>query len=425
MATVSLPCGKWADVLSSFPSDLDLDHSAIRFGALRRRRQISGGTDLLRLALAYGPCGMSLRSTATWATMCGLGELSDVAVLKRLKGAHEWLEHIVSALLSDAGGYSFQSGHRLRLVDGTCVSRPGSKGTDWRIHASYDPAGGRFTHFEITDGRGAESLTRSPVEARDIHVADRGYAYAKGLHKTLADGGDFLVRAGWRKFRYLLPNGSPLDLLSILPEAKDGTPLDLQVIIRGRTEADNVPARLIIIRKPPQAAELEKKRLRRLASKKGHKTVPSTLIAADYMLLVTSLPQNDFDISSLSALYRLRWQIELAFKRLKRLIHIDRLPAKDPALARTWLLAHLVLALLIERKSEECLSNAPSDEGEQARNPSIWRLHKMLLQALLSAIQGSWNLSGITRKASSFWRSIYEPPRKRKRQQIPKHSHLS
>jgi IS4 transposase len=48
------------------------------------------------------------------------------------------------------------------------------------------------------------------------------------------------------------------------------------------------------------------------------------------------------------AAYRLRWQIELAFKRLKTLLHIDRLPAREPRLAKAWLSAHLIAALLIE-----------------------------------------------------------------------------
>ncbi|CAN7566850.1 hypothetical protein [Brucella pseudogrignonensis] len=39
-------------------------HSAEEFGALRRRRQIKSGGDLLRLALGYGPRGLSLRGAA-------------------------------------------------------------------------------------------------------------------------------------------------------------------------------------------------------------------------------------------------------------------------------------------------------------------------------------------------------------------------
>lgn len=100
---------------------------------------------------------------------------------------------------------------------------------------------------------------------------------------------------------------------------------------------------------------------------------------------------------------------------------MDHLPAKDPDLAKTWLLAHLILALLIARGSRVLLAIAPYPEEKTAHIPPTWRLQKMLGQALISAIQGVWNLSSIATDGRAFRRSIYEPPRKRKRQQIPKH----
>lgn len=65
-------------------------------------------------------------------------------------------------------------------------------------------------------------------------------------------------------------------------------------------------------------------------------------------MLITSVPADQASTDQLMAAYRLRWQIELAFKRLKTLLHIDRLPAKEPRLAKAWLSAHLIAPLLIE-----------------------------------------------------------------------------
>ena len=136
--------GGWRQLLSRLASTEDLEASAKASGALIRRREIKSAEDLLRLALAYGPCGMSLRGVAAWAQTVGLGELSDVAALNRLRGCADWLQEIVGGLLARAlSGSSVMIGRIIRLVDGTTISGPGSDRADWRLHYGYDPRIGR------------------------------------------------------------------------------------------------------------------------------------------------------------------------------------------------------------------------------------------------------------------------------------------
>ncbi|RAP72267.1 transposase DDE domain protein [Candidatus Erwinia dacicola] len=52
------------------------------------------------------------------------------------------------------------------------------------------------------------------------------------------------------------------------------------------------------------------------------------------MLLLTSLPEHEYSAELVADCYRLRWQIELAFKRLKNLLQMDALRAKDTELAK-------------------------------------------------------------------------------------------
>ena len=59
--------------------------------------------------------------------------------------------------------------------------------------------------------------------------------------------------------------------------------------------------------------------------------------------------------------------MELAFKRLKSLLGLDRLPAKSAALARSWLLAHLILALLIADAARDLLAFPPCADSTAPR----------------------------------------------------------
>jgi IS4 transposase len=73
-----------------------------------------------------------------------------------------------------------------------------------------------------------------------------------------------------------------------------------------------------------------------------------TLEAADWVILVTSLAPDEFSTRDVLALYRLRWRIELSFKRLKSLIGLKTPPGTDPRVAKPYLLAHLLIILLLE-----------------------------------------------------------------------------
>ena len=77
------------------------------------------------------------------------------------------------------------------------------------------------------------------------------------------------------------------------------------------------------------------------------------------MILGTSLLTAEYPANGILAAYRLRWQIELAFKRLKSLLHIDRLPTRTERGSRSWLYAHLILALLCDDLSQDFLESFP------------------------------------------------------------------
>lgn len=89
--------------------------------------------------------------------------------------------------------------------------------------------------------------------------------------------------------------------------------------------------------------------MRRAAQKRGRAPDPRSLQAARYVLLLTSLPQEGCPAQAVADLYRVRWRIELLFKRWKSLGGLAGLRAKNPNLARAWITARLIIALLAEQ----------------------------------------------------------------------------
>ncbi len=67
---------------------------------------------------------------------------------------------------------------------------------------------------------------------------------------------------------------------------------------------------------------------------------------AGYVVVLTTL--QDVEPEVILELYRFRWQIELAFKRLKSLLQLGHLKKTDPAGAKAWLQGKLFVAALIE-----------------------------------------------------------------------------
>jgi hypothetical protein len=362
---------RWPEVVGAISRVVDLEATARASGALVRRREIRSGEQLLRLALAYGPGGLSLRSAAAWAGITEGAVLSDTAVMKRVRGAAEWLGAVAGALVSQAAAAPASAsgplaGRRLRIADGSVVTRPGSTGADWRLHALYDPGAGRFTGLDLTDGRGAEGFGRAALAAGDVVLGDRGYARAHDLGAVTAAGADFIVRTGWSRLRLLGADGRPLAWEAIFDGLAHGTSTERAVVVARHSKGTKRPsrplfaARLIVFRLSPRAATRAAAAVHRRHSRKTAHAVmqPLTARSAGYLMLLTSLPET-VPAEAILAAYRLRWQIELAFKRLKSGLGLDRLPAKSDALARSWLLAHLILALLIDQAARDHLPDSP------------------------------------------------------------------
>jgi hypothetical protein len=352
----SLLSGTWTSIVSSVARAVDLEATAREFKALRRKRKIRTAEALLHLALMWGPGRQSFREAAALAGDAGIAELSDKAVEGRLRKMGDWLEHIVAMLLTERLGSPALAGGdtlALSLVDGSVICAPG-QGQDWRLHARYDPGRGRFADLVLTTTREAEAASRTRICPGHTLIMDRGYARVRNFKAVLAGGGDFITRVSWGSVKLYDAEGARVDLTALLADTTETR--EVPVWIKGIACAP----RLVIQPLPAEAAERQRARRMRKANKNSRKINPRTLQAAGFLMLLTSLAAEAQPAERVAALYRDRWQVEIGFKRLKTLGRLDELPSADPTLARTWLLAHLIAAVLTDDLANEIVGFPPS-----------------------------------------------------------------
>jgi hypothetical protein len=324
-------------------------------GALQRARQVRSADVLLRLIFLYAASGLSLQQAAARATAAGLAQLSDVALMKRIRSAGPWLRAMAEGVFATSSRRPLlgpiASERRLRIVDATHVKVSGSSGTDWRLHYVLHLPTLTCDFAEVTDASGGETYLRVPVQRGDIILGDRGYCHREGVMHVVEQGGDVVVRLNANSFPLLSRAGERIELPALLRTLKEHDPRAWPV--RFRSSRGDCDARLCAVRKSLSAADLSKERLRKAARKKGKRLSEQTLELSEYTFVLATSGLDTLSAAEVLELYRARWQVELGFKRLKSLFDAGSVPNKDPDAIRAWIYAKLLAVLLIERLGEE------------------------------------------------------------------------
>ena len=344
----------WDIVKGLLPADWE--ESARQCGALRRCRKVRDAQTLLRLILLHVAGGLSLYQTTVRARAFGWADLSDVALLKRLRSSANWLEYLCNALWRrmewpaglEAGRY------RWRVVDATTIQEPGSTKINWRVHYLIQLPTLVCDYVSVTTVRGGETLCRIPVRRGEVILADRGYSHRSGVAWVLSQGGHVIVRHQGANFPLLGDQGEAFALLPALRRLSGHQPGTWAVSFQ--EEERQWPVWLHAVRKSAEAAQRAKEELRR---ERGEGLQPETLEMAEYVVVLSSLSVQDLSARQALGLYRGRWQVELVFKRLKGLLAIGDLAKYDPGSARAWIQAKLLTALLIDRLEREARFFSP------------------------------------------------------------------
>jgi Transposase DDE domain len=323
---------EWPYVLTLLPRDLE--NSAWESEALRRCRHIPDAQALLRLALAYAVSDLSLKDVAAWAHALGVAEITGPGLFYRLREAEGWLQRVLAQTLQGQVESAAGSPLRLRVVDATVLHGPGAKGTEWRAHVLMDAGTGMFRAVELTDARGGEGYGRYRVSAQEVILGDRAYATARGLWAVYSAHADVVARLNPHTIRVCDEQRKRLALGDKEKEVPQIGGIEFTILVP-------IP--------PEKRTKTRKWGLRRAIAWVPARAVAARTRDGSVIWLLTTLSAQQASWQELMQLYRLRWQIELFFKRLKSLLHLDTLPSRQGPTAKSWMLARFLAAALAQR----------------------------------------------------------------------------
>lgn len=338
----------WGVVIAMLPAQWE--NKAVELGAVRRQlRGFDSVASLLRVLLIHLADGCSLRETAARASAGGLAEVSDVALLKRLRGCGAWFEWMTREMAAEmALTLSAQSqlpSRRLRLVDGSSICEPGATGSTWRLHYALNLHTLSCDEVHVTEASVGETLELLDIRAGDVIMADRNFARPPNLRYALRRQADVVLRTNLTSVPLHDEQGARLDLLSKLGSLSIGQAAEWPACMKDK--AGDIALRVCAYKKTAAQTLKAQQAVAKEARKKGRNVRPQTLQAAGYVIVLTTLAQPD--AVSIMELYRQRWQIELAFKRLKSLLQLGHLKKFDQEGARAWLQGKILVACLIEK----------------------------------------------------------------------------
>jgi len=248
--------------------------------AIARLRAFPSPDVLLRMLLLHVAQGYSLRETVVRAKLATWSDISDVALLKRLRNSEEWLRLLCVELLREnvACRHEEAISRTIRIVDGTIVRESGKTGSQWRLLYSIRLPSLVCDFFEATAtiGKGTgESLNRLPVGPHELILADAGYCSVAGIEYVWQQGADVLVRVNPQSFVAYSAHGRRISLLLRLRTlSKVGQCGEWRIALHG--QGSWFAGRLCAIRKSDGTIQQAHRRLQRRASKKQMITRPAT-----------------------------------------------------------------------------------------------------------------------------------------------------
>lgn len=307
--------------------------------------------DLLRLILVNAGAELPLRQTVALVAQSGGPDVSPMRLHKKMCRAAPYLQELLCAVVGEQQQFAPErwAGYEVSLVDASVISRPGSVNGDARIHTRMRLTDLRYLQVLSTAIEVGEGLWNFCPSQGELMIGDRGYCHGRGMAYVKQCGADVLIRYNHGALPISSPDGESIELWALLRALRTGHAHEISVRAHYKDAdgaAQTLPGRLCMQRLPKAQAEKAKKRV---LKEHGSGVRPETLEMAQYVIIFTTVDADRLSAQQCLELYRLRWQIELTFKRWKSLCGFDRMPNHRQDTIQAWLYAKLLAAALLEK----------------------------------------------------------------------------
>jgi hypothetical protein len=273
--------------------------------------------------------------------------------LNRLRQSEGWLRELCQQLWKENGVDLTPAiaGYPVRLVDGSVVKEPGKTGSQWRLHYSLRLPSLECDEFILTPAHGegnGDRLGRFHFGKGELILADAGYSNPPGVAAVLQKHAQICMRLNPHTLPLFDGQGRPLQLLELLRTLSTaGLAAEWPAWVQYGKQ--RFAGRVCAIRKSEDAIARAQRRIE-LKVRRGKGTLsPQRQEYARFVLVFTTLPVDAANADQVLEGYRLRWQIELTFKRLKSIVQLGHVPKLDDQSSRSWLLGKLFVALLSQK----------------------------------------------------------------------------
>ena len=335
------------ELLKILPANYD--KACYETKAITRNRTINNPEQLIKLLLYY-LYGASLVEVSQYVLFSKIGKISDVAFMKRFIKSQEWIKWMINKTKPNEI-INYQKPKELEkynviAVDACDILEKSAVQKEWHLHYGVNIFSLMCNQFKITDQKTGETLKNFKINTNDLIIGDRAYATKIGIEYCLNNGGNFILRIKNKAFKLFDINGKEIKISDWFRTIDDKVS-EITVYFKDSKKI-LVPLRLCAVKKTAEEIQIEEKRLKRLDSKKQRTTSEDTKFTHKYMFVITSLPET-ISAEKVLEFYRLRWQVELVFKRYKTILGMGNMPTKTPKASETWLNGKMLIALLIEK----------------------------------------------------------------------------